>query len=100
MQQDILGLVYSAIDEVNAQSATGTMIAKMPDTRLLGGAGGLDSLTFVNLVVALEEQIQTGLGHSVVLVDEDSMALQEHPFRTVGTLADYVAKIIAKQQSN
>jgi len=92
--------VYSAIDEVNAQSAAGAAIAKTPDTRLLGGDQGLDSLTFVNLVVALEEQIQNGLGQSVVLVDEDSMALQDQPFRTVGTLADYVERIIAKQQPN
>ena len=100
MRQDILGLVYSAIDEVNAQSAAEVVIAKTPDTRLLGGDRGLDSLTFVNLVVALEEQIQNGLGQSVVLVDENSMALQEHPFRTVGTLADYVEKIVTKQQPN
>ena len=96
MRQEILELVYAAIDEVNAQSANGAGIAKMPDARLLGDQG-VDSLTFVNLVVALEEQIQNGLGKAVVLVDEDSMSLQEHPFRTVGTLADYVEKIIAKQ---
>ncbi len=100
MAQDILGLVYAAIDEVNAQSADGVAIAKAPDARLLGRDGGVDSLTFVNLVVAIEEQIQNELGQSVVLVDEDSMALQEHPFRTVGTLADYVRKIIAKQPPN
>ena len=70
MRQDILGLVYSAIDEVNAQSSGETVITKTPNTRLLGGEQGLDSLTFVNLVVALEEQIQSGLGQSVVLVDE------------------------------
>ena len=97
MSQDILELVYSAIDEVNAQAAEGAAIDKRPETRLLGGERGLDSLTFVNLVVAIEEQIQNGLGKSVVLVDEDSMALQEHPFRTVGTLAAYVEKVIAKQ---
>ena len=100
MQQEILALVYAAIDEVNAQSADAVAIAKTPDTRLLGGSQGVDSLTFVNLVVALEEKIQDSLGHSVVLVDEDSMALQEHPFRTVGTLAEYVEKIIAKQKPN
>ncbi len=100
MHQDILGLVYSAIDDVNAQSADGTTIEKKPETRLLGGSSGLDSLTFVNLIVALEEQIQNRLGQSVVLVDEGSMALQEHPFRTVGSLADYVEKILAKQQTN
>ena len=100
LRQDILELVYAAIDEVNAQSANGTAIAKTPESRLLGSENGVDSLTFVNLVVALEEQIQDKLGQSVVLVDEDSMALQEHPFRTIGTLAEYVEKLVAKHKPN
>ena len=100
MRQDILGLVYAAIDDVNAQTPDGAALAKTPETRLLGGGRGVDSLTFVNLVVALEEQIQSGLGQSVVLVDEESMGLQEHPFRTVGTLAEYVEKVLARQRAN
>jgi acyl carrier protein len=97
LRQDILELVYAAIDEVNAQSADGAPIVKAPETRLLGGERGVDSLTFVNLVVAVEEQIQNALGESVILVDEDSMALQAHPFRTVGTLAGYVGKILDRK---
>jgi hypothetical protein len=50
----------------------------------------------VNLVVALEEQIQSKLGKSVVLVDEDNMAADEHPFRTIGTLAEYVERVLSK----
>jgi D-alanine--poly(phosphoribitol) ligase subunit 2 len=94
LAEDILGLVYAAIDEVNAQSVDGKLIEKTPDAHLLGGARRVDSLTFVNLIVALEEQIQTSTGKSVVLVDEDSMATQEQPFRTVGTLAQYVQRVI------
>ena len=100
MSEDILGLVYAAIDEVDAQSADGALVEKAPDSPLLGSARGVDSLTFVNLVVAIEEQIQKTLNKCVVLVDEDSMILQEHPFRTIGTFADYIERVIAKHQSN
>jgi acyl carrier protein len=95
LQQDMLEMVYAAIDEVNAQANGEAVLAKVPDARLLGGEQGVDSLTFVNLIVALEEQIQNRLGKSVVLVNEDSMALQEHPFRTVGTLAKYAGEMVA-----
>jgi acyl carrier protein len=95
LSEDVLQLVYAAIDEVNEQSMDGVLLEKTPDTRLLGGKGGVDSLTFVNLIVALEEQIQNSLGKSVVLVNEDTMSLREHPFRTVGTLASYVETIVA-----
>lgn len=98
MDKDILQLVYAAIDEVNAQSDKGILLQKRQEARLLGGDQGVDSLTFVNLIVALEEQIQNSLGRSVVLVDENSMSLQEHPFRTVGTLAEYVASVIGKPE--
>jgi len=96
LRDDILSLVYAAIDDVNAQAGE-TVIEKNPEAALLGGDKGVDSLTFVNLVVAIEEQVQSALKKSIVLVDEDSMALQEHPFRTVGTLADYVGKVVEKQ---
>ena len=95
MQQDTLELVYAAIDEVNAQSNGEEVLRKAPDARLLGGENGVDSLTFVNLIVALEEQIQNRLGKLVVLVNEDSMAQRDHPFRTVGTLAKYAGEIVS-----
>ena len=96
MGEDTLALVYAAIDEVNAQGVDGKLLEKSPDADLLGGERRVDSLTFVNLVVAIEEQIQDKTGKSVVLVDEDSMALQDQPFRTVGTLAQYVQRVVAR----
>jgi hypothetical protein len=44
--------------------------------------------------------LETSLGLSVVLVDEDSMSLQENPFRTVGSLASYVEAVLARQSAN
>ena len=99
VRDDILQLVYAAIDEVNAQTASGAPLAKSPETSLLGGDEGMDSLTFVNLIVALEEQIQSTLGESVILVDENSMSMQDQPFRTVGTLARYVESLVAPRAS-
>ncbi len=96
MREEILTLVYSAMDEVDPLGSDGNPIEKSTDARLLGGEKGVDSLTFVNLVVAIEEQIHKRFGKSVVLVDEDNIALQEHPFRTVGTMAEYVERVLDK----
>ena len=94
MADGILNLVYAAIDDVNALSKDGVRIQKDADAHLLGGEGGVDSLTFVNLIVAIEEKIQDSLGKTVVLINEDTMSLQTHPFRTVGTLVKYVEGVI------
>ena len=96
MRNDILSLVYSAIGEVDPLTTQGKPIERKPEARLLGGDNGVDSLTFVNLVVAIEEQVHKKFGKSVVLVDEENMGAEEHPFRTIGTMADYVEKVMNK----
>ena len=100
MSYDIVAIIYAAIDEVNSQSIGALKIQKDLDTQLLAKGSGLDSLAFVNLIVAIEGQLETSLGLSVVLVDEDSMSLQENPFRTVGSLASYVEAVLARQSAN
>jgi acyl carrier protein len=99
MRDDILSIIFAAIDEVNEQSAGGSKIQKSVDTPLLARGSGIDSLVFVNLIVAIEGQLETSMGLSVVLVDEDSMSLQEAPFRTVGSLASYVETVVARQSA-
>lgn len=96
MREDILALIYASIDEVDPVTAAGNPLAKSPDARLLGSDSGVDSLAFVNLVVALEEHIQKKFGKIVVLVDETNMGADEHPFRTVGTLAEYTERVLDK----
>lgn len=96
MREDILALVYSAMDEVDPLTASGSPLAKDPDARLLGSDSGVDSLTFVTLMVAIEEQIQKKLGKSVVLVDEGNMSAEKNPFRTVGSLTEYVEKLVGQ----
>ena len=100
MRDDMLAIIYAAIDELNGQSIDGSKIQKSVETQLLAKGSGLDSLAFVNLIVAVEGQLETSLGLSVVLVDEDSMSLQENPFRTVGSLASYVEAVVASQSAN
>ena len=97
MRDDILATIYAAIDELNGQSMEGAKIEKSMETPLLTKGSQLDSLAFVNLIVAIEGQLETTMGLSVVLVDEDSMSLHESPFRTVGSLASYVEAVVARE---
>lgn len=96
VDKEILALVYAAIDEVDPVTSSGAPLEKSPSARLLGGDSGVDSLNFVTLMVAVEEQIQKKLGKSVVLVDEDNVAAEENPFLTIGTLAEYVQRVLNK----
>jgi hypothetical protein len=44
----------------------------------------------VNLIVLVEEKIQQGFGVGITLVDERAMSQSKSPFRTLGSLAEFV----------
>ena len=64
------------------------------ETPLFGKRGIFDSLGVVSLVLAVEEAIREEHGEEDSLADERAMSQERSPFRTVGSLADYAAKLI------
>lgn len=93
MSLNSLELVRAAIDDVNNQNDGEIKIGAAEDTPLFGGDSGIDSLMLVNLFVAIEERIEGATGKVFVLVNEDALSDNSHPFRTVGSLAGYIEKI-------
>jgi len=83
--------VERAIDEVNELNGDGKKIEKLDGFALLG-SDNVDSLGFISLISSLESIIQEKTGQFVTLVNEDSLTGDEHPFATVGSLVEYVAK--------
>lgn len=96
MSQRALDIIYHAIDELNAQSDGQVAIAKSPGTNLLEGDNGIDSLAMVNLVVAVEQEIESRTGQSVTIIDETVLAAGTHPFRSISTMADHIEALLAK----
>lgn len=61
------------------------------DTPLYGGDSGIDSLSLVRLIVALEGAAQRQAGRRITLADEKAMSMRSSPFRTAGSLAALLA---------
>jgi acyl carrier protein len=89
-EDEVLRIVYRAIDELNPQLPPERRLEKSPEMALFGSAGRLDSLGLVSLIVAIEQAVEDELAVSVVLADEKAMSQRSSPFRTVGSLAAYV----------
>ena len=87
---EILDIVLAAADELNADLNPPIALDRGEDAVLYGREGVLDSLGLVSLVAAIEEGVQNRLGATVVLADERAVSQKESPFRTVGTLVDYI----------
>ena len=65
------------------------------DTLLFGSDSVLDSMGLVNVVIDIESIFQAQ-GHNIALTSERAMSRRNSPFRTVSTLADFIAELIAE----
>ncbi len=90
-EKHALELIYEAVDEINGQLAPAARLEKSPATALVGEASKLDSLAFINLLVAIEDRIRRAGRPAVSLLDEVSKT-EETPLRTLGTVAAFVAE--------
>lgn len=91
-RERILGLIYVSIDELNEQLEPEARLERTPEALLYGERGHLDSLRLVELLVAAEQRIEDEFGVLLTLADEHALARTTSPFRSVATLADYVAE--------
>lgn len=64
------------------------------ETRLFGSRGLLKSLELVSLIVDLEEKILDKYGIALTLADERAMSQKRSPFKSISSLAQYIAMLI------
>lgn len=92
-------MLYQVIDSVNQELPEEMHLEKSPETVLFGSGGKLDSLGLVNLVVAAEQSVADTFGAPVSISDERAMSQKNSPFRTVDTLAEYIALLIGEEKN-
>jgi len=93
MKQKIIDIILHEVSELNEQLDNKVAIENGENAGLYGLTGVLDSLGLVTLIVAVEQGIEDELGLVVSLADERAMSQKNSPFRTIGTLADYIVKV-------
>jgi acyl carrier protein len=96
-KQQIIESIYRAIDEFNALVSPPAQLDKSPSTVLFGEHGRLDSLGLVSLILDVEGQIEADFETPVSLTSDRAMSQKTSPFRSVDTLADYIAELLREQ---
>ena len=89
-RESVLQVMFTAIDEINETQPLGQKLEKSIETHLFDKQGKLDSIGLVNFIVSLEQALADEFGIAVTLADEKAFSRETSPFRTVGSLADYV----------
>ncbi len=87
-EEQVLQLVLATVSGEADDLGYEELRAPTAATALFGGDSGVDSLSLVRLVAAVERAAQVRFGRNLVLADEKAMSMRSSPFRTVGTLAD------------
>ena len=96
MEDKIQGIVSCAIDRLNELLPTGQSLPRERTTILLGRGGWLDSMGFVNLLVALEEELEKQLGITATLADE--LMMDGQGLGTVGELHELLARVVRSRR--
>jgi acyl carrier protein len=91
--------VYRAIDQVNELLLDENTLSKADDTILIGEGSKLDSMGFVNFVVALEEELAQRIGLDLNLVEaSNAEGVKSQQWSTVVNLIDFLLVLARTKQ--
>jgi acyl carrier protein len=98
MNNKIHEIVTQAIADLNSELQMDELNSPTSETRLYGSKSALDSISLVTLIADIEEKISSEFGKEIILADERAMSQRLSPFGRVGTLVDYIEKLLAEDQ--
>lgn len=102
MQRDELtNLIINSVREfaqISDKWQQADLDAVNESTRLFGSSGLLDSLGLVSVLMDIEQQVGDIAGVNITIADERAMSQERSPFRTIGSLTDYVMSLLSEQQ--
>ncbi len=97
MRQRIISIITREAGDLNEQNEKKVAVEEGENAGLYGANGALDSIGLVTLIVAVEQAIEDEMGTTVSLADEKAMSQKHSPFRTIGTLADYIIQLLREE---
>jgi len=83
-------IVLASLREVFAQTGIDAPATLGEESVLVGTDAVVDSLGIVQLIVEIEQRVESGHGISITLASDKAMSQRNSPFRTIGVLTDHV----------
>lgn len=90
----IVELITKEIKDFNETLDCAINLDNGKDSVLFGQGSSLESVDFVSLIVNIEQAISDEFDKEISLVDVRAMSQKHSPFRTVGSLAEYIQKML------
>lgn len=87
---ELSNIIYSMLNEIGVMNNLQVPEEMDFETKIVGVQGILDSLAFVSFLVAVEQKINEKFDKHISLNSERAFAQKQNPFRSVGTLRQYI----------
>ncbi len=98
-RRDLLDLVCRSAEAVARSKDAGFVDLQVgEDTKLLGEGSAFDSIHLVSLIVEVEQRLTERYGVVVTIADERAMNMRNSPFRSIGRLVDYLARLLSEDR--
>ena len=95
INEQILKSIYDVVDQVNNVLFSDMQLEKSPQTVLIGQSGKLDSLGYINFIVAAESQISETFNTTIDLTNQD-VDLQDDSL-SIAALVEYISSQLANK---
>jgi acyl carrier protein len=95
----VVGVIYSALSELNLQLSDGNQVEQSLSTVLFGAGGRLDSLALANFIVIAEKKLEESFGFQIDLTQDDPFSSGTGYFQTVQSLVGYISGLVQQRSS-
>jgi len=95
-KDEVLAIVYGAMESLNEEFDDDQKIALEPNTKLFGADATIDSLSLVSVIVDVESAASDALGFQVMLTDDRAINEAVSPFTDPDALSDYILVLAAE----
>ena len=87
-------IIFDSLKNINEGLSGNKKLEITPETPLYGIHGTLDSMALVNLILEVEDTLNTKFNTKILIVDEKALAKESSPFKTVAAFVNYVAELV------
>lgn len=94
-REEVLAVLRESVEALNAVLGEKQLRFAL-ETPLFGKGSPLDSLDLVMFLVEVEARLADRFGVERPLSDDRAMSHERSPFRTIGTLAEYIVSLGAE----
>ena len=93
MSKKIFKIINESINEANNLNLSEFKISNKKDVILIGENGHLDSLSYLNFMIAVEQKVNEVFGKNISFIEYEFSDIKDDPFYNLKNLENFLEKI-------